>query len=157
YLGDIGKLGIDFLNMKQPKSYVGMFKWSIDCNWKFAVDNVWDWYHVHITHQSAGMAQVPRYGVNYVLDRSPSKPQREVVALGEYGHAVGGIGFSGDRPGRPSSITPEQRQQIGALGAKMNGFIGIFPNLWLSADSIEWRLPFGPNRTEMWHLNFAAR
>jgi nitrite reductase/ring-hydroxylating ferredoxin subunit len=157
YLGEIGKLTIDYFNLQQPKKYVGMFKWSIDCNWKFAVDNVLDWYHVHITHQSAGMAQFPRFGVNYVEDRAPYRRQREVVALGEYGHAIGGMGYSGARPGRPSAITDEMRESLGPLGAKMAGFGAIFPNLWLSQNSIEWRIPFGPGRTEMWHLNFSAR
>src|SRR5438874_10325804 len=87
YLGEIGKLSIDYFNLAQPKKYVGVFKWSVACNWKFAVDNIWDWYHVAITHQSAGMAQRGLRGAdNYVNRWSPfRKPQREVVALGEYG------------------------------------------------------------------------
>src|SRR5688572_8517682 len=47
FLGEIGKIGIDYFNLSQPAESVGVSKWSIDCNWKFAVDNVMDWYHVY--------------------------------------------------------------------------------------------------------------
>src|SRR5688500_7921787 len=46
FLGDVGKLNIDYFNMPgDEKLAAGVQKWSVDCNWKFAVDNVWDWYH----------------------------------------------------------------------------------------------------------------
>ena len=31
----------------------GIQKFIIDCNWKFAVDNLFDWYHPQVTHMSA--------------------------------------------------------------------------------------------------------
>jgi phenylpropionate dioxygenase-like ring-hydroxylating dioxygenase large terminal subunit len=160
YLGEIGKLSIDYFNVAQPKAYTGMFKWSVDCNWKFAVDNIWDWYHVYVTHQSAGRAgMASRNGKNYVERWSVyRKPQREVVALGEYGHAIGGQGWM---PPDGSEIAPpkpiEEQSRLGPLAAKMDGFGGIFPNLWLSRNSIEWRLPVSPTCTEMWHINFGPR
>jgi len=159
YLGEVGKTSIDYFNLAQPKKYVGMFKWQVHCNWKFAVDNIWDWYHVAITHQSAGMAQRGSRGAdNYVNRWSPfRKPQREVVALGEYGHAIGGAGYIPEDPVVISRATAEERASLGPLVAKMDGFGGVFPNLWLSPNSIEWRLPLGPTLTEQWHLNFAAR
>jgi phenylpropionate dioxygenase-like ring-hydroxylating dioxygenase large terminal subunit len=32
----------------------GIQKNIIDCNWKIAVDNLFDWYHVIYSHASAG-------------------------------------------------------------------------------------------------------
>ena len=34
----------------------GVQKYLIPCNWKFAVDNVWDFYHPGISHASQQMA-----------------------------------------------------------------------------------------------------
>ena len=54
YLGDVGRLGIDILVAAGDTMVAdGIQKWTIPCNWKFAVDNVWDWYHAEITHASA--------------------------------------------------------------------------------------------------------
>jgi phenylpropionate dioxygenase-like ring-hydroxylating dioxygenase large terminal subunit len=34
----------------------GIFKWTMNCNWKFAADNITDNYHAASTHQSAVLA-----------------------------------------------------------------------------------------------------
>jgi nitrite reductase/ring-hydroxylating ferredoxin subunit len=159
YLGDLGKLGIDYFNAGGAKEYVGLQKWSISCNWKFAVDNIWDWYHVEFTHASSGMAgHNTRQGHNYVKRWSlKHTKQREVVAFGRYGHAIGGAGFIEEDPISIARLSPEQREPLGPLGAKMDGYCGIFPNLWISPGGLEWRVPMSPTRTELWHLNFARR
>src|SRR5690606_36494276 len=57
YLGEVGRMGIDQLVARGDTAVVGgIQKWIIPCNWKFAVDNVWDYYHAAITHSSSGMA-----------------------------------------------------------------------------------------------------
>ena len=91
-LGPVGRLTIDYFNQTEGKRYMGISKWSVGCNWKFAVDNIWDWYHVSFTHASAGMADNRRDAPNYVQRWSPFRRQREVVAMGEYGHCIGGAG-----------------------------------------------------------------
>src|SRR5437762_978579 len=57
YLGDVGRMGIDTLAERGDMGIVGgIQKYVIACNWKFAVDNVWDYYHAGLTHASAIMA-----------------------------------------------------------------------------------------------------
>ena len=47
YLGDVGRSGIDQLAVPPRDMTVvaGIQKYTIPCNWKFATDNVWDFYH----------------------------------------------------------------------------------------------------------------
>src|SRR6476660_5203496 len=95
YLGDVGKMGIDQLVARGDTMVVGgVQKYTIQCNWKFAVDNVWDYYHAGITHASAGMAgwrggvvapRVPQ------VNRTPNSMYTSVI--GYYGHTVGGPSF----------------------------------------------------------------
>ncbi len=142
FLGDIGRLSIDFFNLPgRGKVIKGVQKWSIPCNWKFAVDNVWDWYHVVLTHASSIMATG--------LQRRAIRP--ELVALGDYGHAIGGALKTTAEAGRRGPEVPEQ-EALGPVGRKMAGFGGIFPNLWLTREGIVLRVPKGPLETEMWRL-----
>jgi phenylpropionate dioxygenase-like ring-hydroxylating dioxygenase large terminal subunit len=157
YLGPVGRLTIDYFNQTDGKRHMGISKWSVGCNWKFAVDNIWDWYHVSFTHASAGMADNRRGAPNYVARWSPFRRQREVVAMGEYGHCIGGAGHLADDPISISNLPQEKRDALGPVGRKMDGFGGIFPTLWISSNSIEWRVPVSATRTEMWHMNFAKR
>ncbi len=55
YLGEVGRIGIDLHRRarRHARSCRGIQKYTIPCNWKFAVDNVWDFYHPQITHTSA--------------------------------------------------------------------------------------------------------
>jgi len=53
YLGPTGRLSLDLLAVRDVKIVPGVQKFMIDCNWRFAVDNVADWYHAQITHMSA--------------------------------------------------------------------------------------------------------
>src|SRR5579859_1451108 len=57
YLGDVGRLCIDMLAERGEEQTVigGIQKYTIGCNWKFAADNVWDFYHT-VTHVSATMS-----------------------------------------------------------------------------------------------------
>lgn len=54
FLGRTGITGLEFLAGQGELEVVpGIQKFVIPCNWKFAVDNVFDWYHPQITHLSA--------------------------------------------------------------------------------------------------------
>src|SRR5262245_16242515 len=57
YLGDVGKMCLNLMAARGTLSATpGVEKYTIACNWKFAADNVWDFYHGAITHASAAMA-----------------------------------------------------------------------------------------------------
>ena len=64
----------------------GVMKNRIQCNWKIAVDNLYDWYHVKVSHGSA-----LRVGL---LSEEGMAPEHQMVILGEYGHGIGGPGIS---------------------------------------------------------------
>jgi hypothetical protein len=135
------------------KQAMGMQKWSVPCNWKFAADNIWDWYHVTVTHNSSGMSGASPNG--YVQRYTPSrKYQPELVALGEYGHAIGGAARGSD-----TSLAPPlpEYEALGPVGKKMGGFGGIFPNLWIEPAGLVLRVPISPSRTEMWRIPFASK
>jgi 3-phenylpropionate/trans-cinnamate dioxygenase alpha subunit len=54
FLGATGRLGLDLIAARGDMEVIpGIQKYVIDCNWKFAVDNLFDWYHPQITHMSA--------------------------------------------------------------------------------------------------------
>ena len=49
-----GRLGLDLIAVRGDMVVVpGIQKFVIDCNWKIAVDNLFDWYHPQVTHASA--------------------------------------------------------------------------------------------------------
>src|SRR5688500_9029259 len=89
YLGDIGKLSINMIAGRGPIRVVpGIQKSILPCNWKFAADNVWDFYHPMISHASQTMtAWRPGPQIN-----SMKMPQ--IALLGEYGHALSGPQYS---------------------------------------------------------------
>jgi 3-phenylpropionate/trans-cinnamate dioxygenase alpha subunit len=153
YLGDVGKLGISLLAAHSSDMRVvsGIQKTTIGCNWKFAVDNNPDWYHVRFTHGSAMMARKdPRGAFN--LDLNPM-----LSVLGEYGHIVGGPATT------PEILTNQAawrdlettKEALGPVGMKANGHPNIFPNCWIvpNGSQIVLRLPRGPMKTEMWYFN----
>ena len=86
-------MGIDQVYARGDTTQImGITKWTLPCNWKFAVDNVWDFYHAIITHPSAGMAG---WRAGYIakpgeMDSVLATPFKHVSVLGEYGHAIGG-------------------------------------------------------------------
>ena len=55
----------------------GIQKYTIGCNWKFAADNVWDYYHV-VTHQSS-----TRYAGGVALRFARVKRYRPDKSAGE--------------------------------------------------------------------------
>ena len=158
FLGEVGRLGISYLAERGDLQCVGgIQKFTIPCNWKLAVDNLFDWYHVGITHSSAMMSGIagngPTPGIKSELGRE------HFVMLGEYGHAVGGPKYTpeyaefvkqwaGDESWRQR---PEVIQEMGSVALRSMGHPSIFPNLWVTeSNQVSLRLPKGPYSTEIW-------
>jgi phenylpropionate dioxygenase-like ring-hydroxylating dioxygenase large terminal subunit len=168
YLGDVGRMGIDQMDARgDTQQVMGIQKWTIPCNWKFAVDNVWDYYHAAITHASSGQAGW-RGGVivkpGEDAGQSAARSRRNYTSvLGEYGHTIGGPALlPGETPpnfgGRDYSWRekPESQRMLGDVGMRANGHPNIFPNLWIMTgfSKISLRLPKGPTSTEIWWFAF---
>jgi 3-phenylpropionate/trans-cinnamate dioxygenase alpha subunit len=116
FLGATGRIAIDIFNASGDLTVVpGIQKYVINCNWKFAVDNLFDYYHPQITHMSALEPGVlfpppenpPQTPADQLLDsggamkddgselRIPNLGTKgnslaSIAVLGEYGHAIGG-------------------------------------------------------------------
>jgi 3-phenylpropionate/trans-cinnamate dioxygenase alpha subunit len=154
YLGDAGKIGISMLAEQGNMRVVGgIQKTTISCNWKFAVDNNPDWYHVRFTHMSAMTARKDSRG--FTLDMNPM-----LSVLGEYGHIIGGPATTPQiLESQPWREREGAKRELGAVGMKANGHPNIFPNCWLVPTTaqiggqIVLRLPRGPMKTEMWYFN----
>jgi phenylpropionate dioxygenase-like ring-hydroxylating dioxygenase large terminal subunit len=182
FLGEVGRLGIDQMTAHGELEAVdGIQKNIIECNWKIAVDNLYDWYHVNVTHRSA-----MRVGF---VNASVMQPMQQMVMLGEYGHAISGPGISVEqqqvidelpdaertrldglsfderaklaprlterRPIRHSHM----REVMGPVGVRAMGHPNIFPNLWVSTRALQLslRIPRGPLRTEVWWFSFLPK
>ncbi len=167
YLGDAGRLGIDLVAVRgNIVMAAGVQKWIVPCNWKIAVDNVWDFYHAGLTHSSAyqsgwqGRLGVPSLKPQPV--RSFKMPMR--VVLGEYGHAHAGLLTSEEQIANPAGHledqswrdSPEAQATLGRVGSRVGGHPHIFPNLWFMPymNQISLRLPKGPLSTEIWWFTF---
>jgi len=112
FLGATGRLGLDMIAARGDMVVVpGIQKFIIDCNWKIAVDNLFDWYHPQVTHASGFLPGVlgtdPGRKASETIDMSDVNMDSggaldmpgigisgtkfdQVVVLGEYGHAIGG-------------------------------------------------------------------
>lgn len=161
FLGKVGRLGLDTMAARGTlKAVNGVQKNRIACNWKFAVDNTYDWYHPPITHNSAlASGYVGKVHWSH-LDH--------VVSLGEYGHVISGPRMTREmrqaaaedlkdtsvllREDESWRDRPDVQDDLGTFGADQRGHPGIFPNLWVasSATQLCLRLPRGPDVTELW-------
>jgi phenylpropionate dioxygenase-like ring-hydroxylating dioxygenase large terminal subunit len=171
YLGEVGRMGLDLIAERGDVVIVeGVQKNVIGCNWKLAVDNLFDWYHVQISHASAAMSGYLRrpVGPDGTIDEQtqPFDPLTHRVLLGEYGHAISGPRFTpaiwaklkalGDKA--DTSLDESWRDEEGAVaalgevGRDTRGHPNIFPNLWVASGGtqLSLRLPKGPNSTEIW-------
>ncbi|HIG40689.1 MAG TPA: hypothetical protein EYQ14_09140 [Gammaproteobacteria bacterium] len=173
FLGWVGRLGLDLIAEQGDVEVVdGIQKNRIQCNWKLAVDNLFDWYHPKVSHASA-----IRTGI---MSEESMYPMSQMVILGEYGHAIGGPGVSEDeqrrleekyadlystanleKPKSPNSWRANQQaiQELGPVGIRSKGHPNIFPNLWVSTGGTQLclRLPKGPLETELWWFTFVNK
>jgi phenylpropionate dioxygenase-like ring-hydroxylating dioxygenase large terminal subunit len=170
YLGWVGRLSIDFMASKGELEFLdGVHKNRLKCNWKIAVDNLFDWYHVKVSHGTA-------FKIGLVAEETMA-PNRQMVMLGEYGHGIGGPGITeaeqaefdarmagaaGEHQWYDRSAElrqdPGVRQQLGPVGTRSFGHPNIFPNLWVSlTNQLCLRIPRGPFETEIWWFNYLPK
>ena len=163
YLGGVGRMGLDLLAERGDLFVVpGIQKYTIPCNWKLAVDNVYDWYHPQLTHASSTMSG---YGFrrnnqgNIASGDGNALLREHMVVLGDYGHGISGPRITpesaaqGGTPGQDDSWRerPEALRALGPAGVTSRGHPHIFPNLWVTTGSqLSLRHPKGPNSTEIW-------
>ena len=173
YLGETGRTGIGMMCANGEIEVVeGVQKNVIDCNWKIAVDNLFDWYHVPYSHASANTA-------GFFDIAAIQFPKSQMVMLGEYGHAIGGPGItretqdqidtmSDDERAAASRAAPEGSPRIrpraatglmGEAGVRSQGHPNIFPNLWVTLSGAQMclRLPRGPSHTELWWFTLVPK
>lgn len=173
YLGETGRTGIGMICANGEVEVVeGVQKNVIDCNWKIAVDNLFDWYHVPYSHASANTAGF--------LDVARIQfPKSQMVMLGEYGHAIGGPVIPQETQDQIDAMSDEEREAasraqpefsprirprkatelMGQAGVRSHGHPNIFPNLWvtISGTQICLRLPRGPSHTELWWFTLVPK
>ena len=154
-------------------TWVGVQKWTMPANWKFAAENfIGDFYH-NVSHRSVDVvgispsgrkgrhlddtSAIPRVSVNYA---DPSRGHGAVVFL-----------TSGDLPYNPSySLAPPNveayfekayyaRQERLGVKSRAQPTVGtVFPNASISAGrSIAVWHPNGANSTEAWRFYFHPR
>jgi 3-phenylpropionate/trans-cinnamate dioxygenase alpha subunit len=151
----------------------GIFKWTMDHNWKFAADNfVGDGYHAFISHKSATM--VGHRGLNVgggqqlqqtndlARFQRQASPNTFRMAT-KYGHGAGlnlrdqdGPPVKPEDAGELAGYSRERYEKMvelqGRNRAKLSGFNCMFPNFSInsSADQIHVWHPRGPLATESW-------
>ncbi len=161
FLGEVGRMSIDMIAGRGPQRVVpGIQKSILPCNWKFAADNVWDFYHPSISHASQTMAAW-RPGPQPNQFKLP-----QIAILGEYGHALSGpqyneqvktmmeLGLGHDTDWRQ---TDEGKAMLGDVGARAIAHPHVFPNFWVAfpgQGQVSLRLPKGPLQTEIWWFSF---
>ena len=183
YLAETGRHGLDILALQGDIEVVpGIQKFVIPCNWKFAVDNLLDWYHAQITHMSAitsgAMGPPPTEFLSESGVRTPDGDKLDIVGapgsdrrdsmvfLDSYGHSQASpliAEFAKFTPGVEQMMAwraePHAQEALGAQGARIVGHTSIFPTLWVSGPSnqVSLRIPRGVNETEIWWFTFAER
>jgi phenylpropionate dioxygenase-like ring-hydroxylating dioxygenase large terminal subunit len=184
FLGATGRLGIDLIAARGDMAVIpGIQKFIIDCNWKFAADNLFDWYHPQVTHASAfapGVLGFPEDGAtreridvdDVVMDTgadlAPSPGAisgtrfDQVVVIGEYGHGIGGP--TTDSTGNVEFDSswrqrPDAAEALGPVGRHVAGHPSIFPSTWITSAPLQLavRIPRDPNHTEIWWFSFTDR
>ena len=184
FLGRTGVTGLEFLAGQGELEVVpGIQKFVIPCNWKFAVDNIFDWYHPQITHLSAfqtglaGSADVTGTKMKTTGVAGPDGSEIQLpggVASGDasdqlvfidaFGHAISGatveaLGDSGGRIDHSWRDSPEARENLGPMARRSAGHANIFPTCWITllSNQISLRVPRGPMETEIWWLTFVPK
>lgn len=169
FLGDVGRTGLGMLlvNAEEVEVVDGIQKNIIDCNWKIAVDNLFDWYHVRYSHHSA-------FKAGYLDLERILYPDSQMVMLGEYGHAISGPmvtkALQAEIEALPHDLRKEKsrdlrvrsgsaRSLMGEAGVRSMGHPNIFPNLWITMNGTQMclRLPRGPSETELWWFTIVPK
>jgi phenylpropionate dioxygenase-like ring-hydroxylating dioxygenase large terminal subunit len=179
YLGPVGRIGMDLMAERGDIIAVeGVQKNQITCNWKLAVDNLFDWYHPTISHASAAMSggvglgrRAPENGEPLPPPSLVGNPKEHRVLLGHYGHAISGPRITEESRAAAAAgaispafddswrDTPQAAAALGEVGRNTRGHPNIFPNLWVSSGGtqLSLRLPKGAGMTEIWWFTFVRR
>src|SRR5205823_828565 len=89
YLGEVGRMSLNMLALHGDNRIAkGIHKYTIPCNWKFATDNVWDFYHGITTHASAYISTMPQTA--QIRNNKARYEARNLAFLGDYGHVMSG-------------------------------------------------------------------
>ena len=146
----------------ESKSFKGMHKWVVPCNWKFPAENFGgDAYHVGWTHLSA-----IRSGFSTGVTAKPTSGGA-MVSPGN-GHCIIAVGpqDSADPPvpeilAYEDSIRAEVDQRLGDRYKQVNPIVGtVFPNFsMLRGTSRSMRVwhPRGPDSIEVWSWGFVDK
>jgi len=155
----------------------GVQKFVIDCNWKFAVDNLFDWYHPQVTHMSAmniglfpagpevGAVDIggakSTLGDDLDIPAGPTSGLADIALVAEFGHAIAGPsvdGLSGPMVDNTWRERPEVIAALGPVGLKVSGHPNIFPNSWLTGNlQLSLRVPISCGKTEIWWFSFIEK
>ncbi len=163
FLGWVARMGLDTMAGANGVDIVpGIQKNRLQCNWKLAVDNLFDWYHPKVSHGSAIRADM--------LTEASLAPHQQMVMLGEFGHAIGGPYLQEDEQtameqrfaeadDAPWRATADARNTLGPTGTRSRGHPSIFPNVWIASGGTQLclRLPRGPLATEIWWFTFVPK
>jgi phenylpropionate dioxygenase-like ring-hydroxylating dioxygenase large terminal subunit len=173
YLGDVGRTGLGLVAAHGDVIVLdGIQKNVVGCNWKVAVDNLFDWYHVMYSHASANSSGVT--DLSKIL-----YPNQQFVMLGEYGHAISGPGLTKEQQDKIDAMSDAEREELsrsmppsshrvrpasakelmGPSGVRSTGHPNIFPNLWITLGGLQMclRLPRGPGATELWWFTIVPK
>ncbi len=185
FLGRTGRVSLDFIAAQGDMEVVpGIQKFIIPCNWKFAVDNLFDWYHPQITHLSAfqtGLLPATPDATGATMKTagvlSPDGDDMQfpggvvsgdagdqLVFVDVYGHAISGptveaIGDFGGMIDHSWRNRPEAIEQMGSMALRSFGHANIFPTCWITPafNQLSLRIPRGPMETEIWWFTFVHK
>jgi phenylpropionate dioxygenase-like ring-hydroxylating dioxygenase large terminal subunit len=130
FLGAAGLHMLDNLaNFGEMEVIPGIIRHRVPCNWKFAMENDQDYYHVSITHASAFEAWGVRMDPAAVYWREDGD-----IILGEYGHVQDTF-----KEHHHANIFPS---------------MCMFTNL---LQAVVVRHPKGPMATEQWYFSFVDK
>lgn len=163
YLGDARwYLDMEFNRSGKGTYAVGPHKWIQPINWKTAVDNCSDWYHVPVSHASAANAMFRVLGEpRFTHDRLFQMRGRAAFVNG---HQVQYFKMPEDSLAAESKAIPtataeddtaEAVERLGEFRAKsvVLGTHSLFPNTVLG---FRLAIPRGPLKTEFWHFALAS-
>jgi 3-phenylpropionate/trans-cinnamate dioxygenase alpha subunit len=158
YLGD-GRWYLDTEFNRSAKGTVafGPHKWMQPVNWKTAVDNSSDWYHVPYTHASAANALTRITGAPRLTQDSIWNKKGRLAFVN--GHQFAFFRLPEDKDD-PSGYSVENHEKDNTeVNERLGEFRGsgvilgthsLFPNTVLG---FRLAIPRGPRKTEFWHFS----
>ena len=157
YLGD-GRWYLDTEFNRSAKGTIayGPHKWIQPVNWKTAVDNSSDWYHVPYTHASAANALTRLTGAPRLTQDSIWDKKGRLAFVN--GHQFAFFRMPEDKfevaygPAAAEEDNTEVIERLGEFrGAGVAlGTHSLFPNTVLG---FRLAIPRGPRKTEFWHFS----